>query len=170
MTYVSQTYVIFIRLQLCRAFFQCRRIHAMLHTRTSPPRVVLGPMLQRFPLLLLAAVANARVLGHSVVPHVGAPPTSRRRRRQQQPGCIFSAALPGFDPPGQPHVWPHVWRAPSSQPGPNKKKKYIYEAEVESSVHPGTFQKVRVEYARRGEKAILPGFPSNKEVFGPIVR
>ena len=122
------------------------------------------------PLLVLAAVANARVLGDRVVPHVGAPPTSRRRRRQQQPGYIFSAALPGFDPPGQPHVWPHVWRAPSSQPGPNKKKKYIFEAEIESSMHPGTFHKVRVQYARRGETSPLPGFPTNKNVFGPIVR
>ena len=137
-----------------------------------PPIHSMQLSMQQLPLLLVAAVANARVVGGKAVPHIPsvASAAPRVRRRRQMPGLIFSSALPGFNPMEQPELWPHVWRAPSSQAGPNKKKRYVYEADIESSLRPGSFHRVRVEYPRRGDAQVLPGYPSNAQLFKPIVR
>ena len=77
-------------------------------------------------------------------------------RRQQSPGCIYSANVPGFNP----QRWAHVWRAPRNQ-APGKVTKYTFEAEVESSIHPGRFSRVWAQYAD-------PSAAGNKGLFSPV--
>ena len=77
-------------------------------------------------------------------------------RRQQSPGCIYSANVPGFDP----QRWAHVWRAPRNQ-APGKGTRYSFEAEVESSIHPGQFSRVWAQYAD-------PSAAGNKGIFSPV--
>jgi hypothetical protein len=108
-------------------------------------------------LLLAAAVtptANATVAadGTTLRPRVATAAVPSRKKRRQIVGTIFSEAVPGFDPTSAP--WTTI-RAPRNQHRTAKHRRgSSFDVEIESSLHPGTFCKVHVEYGCKKTKAV----------------
>lgn len=73
-----------------------------------------------------------------------------RRKRHQVVGAIFSEAVAGFDPTSTP--WTTVRAVPRTHRNSNQVQR-VFDFEVESSLHPGTFSSVHVEYLVNDAKA-----------------
>lgn len=118
----------------------------------------------RLSLLAVALSANARARSSGELrPIIGKPPcpSSRlRKKRHQVVNAIFASGVVGFDPVFDPR-WTCV-RAPRSQDCPKKTRKYVWEYNIESSLHPGTYSRVRVQYSDREDRA------QAKQLFKPI--
>lgn len=68
------------------------------------------------------------------------------KRKKSCPGYVFAPSLPNCDPCS----WPYVWRAPPNQQCESREaRRYILEAEVESSLNAGVYTRVWVKYVDR---------------------
>ena len=104
------------------------------------------------PAAAVAPQANATVAaGGAVIPRSQPLETPKsQRKRRQLVGAIFTQAVPGFDPLSDP--WTTV-RCPRNQPGEAGPKQSVFDFDIESSVNPGKFTRVHVEYGVRAKAA-----------------